>query len=52
MYNDGSIEKSSLLEKQYIGLLPLYDYINASIDTNCNSALTESCTNYNYLNHL
>ena len=51
MYNDGSIEKSSLLEKQYIGLLPLYDYINASIDTNCNSALTESCTNYNYLNH-
>ena len=51
MYNDGSIEKSSLLEKQYIGLLPLYDYINASIDKNCNSALTESCTNYNYLNH-
>lgn len=50
-YNDGSIEKATFLERQYIGLLPLYDYINASIDTNCNSALTESCANYNYLNH-
>lgn len=51
MDNDGSIEKATFMEKQYIGLLPLYDYINASIDTNCNSALTTSCTNYNYLNH-
>lgn len=50
-YNDGSIEKATLVERQYIGLLPLYDYINASIDTNCSSATTESCTNYNYLNH-
>ncbi len=51
IYNDGSIEKSNFVENQYIGLLPLYDYINASIDENCNSAVTESCTNYNYLNH-
>ena len=50
-YNDGSIEKSEVLENQYIGLLPLYDYINASIDQNCNSAITDSCTNYNYLNY-
>lgn len=50
-HNDGSIEKAILLENQYIGILPLYDYLNASIDTNCNSALTESCANYNYLNH-
>jgi len=50
-YNDGSIEKALFLERQYIGLLPLYDYFNASIDTNCASALTESCANYNYLNH-
>lgn len=49
-YNDGSIEKAVLFEKQYIGLLPLYDYINASLDTNCNSAVTDSCINYNYLN--
>lgn len=47
--NDGSIEKSKVLENQYIGLLPLYDYINASIDLNCNSAITNSCSNYNYL---
>ena len=51
IYNDGSIEKSNLVEDQYIGLLPIYDYINASIDENCNSVLTDSCTNYNYLNH-
>ena len=50
-YNDGSIEKSEIVENEYIGLLPLYDYINASIDNNCNSAETYSCANYNYLNH-
>lgn len=50
-YNDGSIEKVEFLDNQYIGLLPLYDYINASIDENCNSAITDSCSNYNYLNH-
>lgn len=50
-YNDGSIEKSTFLNNQYIGLLPLYDYLNASVDTNCLTSLTASCTNYNYLNH-
>ena len=50
-YNDGSIEKAEVFENQYIGLLPLYDYINASIDTNCNSVVTNNCSNYNYLNH-
>ena len=50
-YNDGSIEQSEIIEKQYVGLLPLYDYINASIDNGCNSALTDSCSNYNYLNY-
>lgn len=51
IYNDGSIEKSTFIDGQYIGLLPLYDYINASLDMNCNSSLTASCANYNYLNH-
>lgn len=50
-YNDGSIEKSEILDNQYLGLLPLYDYLNASIDDNCYSAITNSCSNYNYLNH-
>ena len=50
MYNDGSIEKSNIIENQLYGLLPLYDYINASLDENCVSASTNSCANYNYLN--
>ena len=50
-YNDGSIEKSEYIDNQYIAALPLYDYINASIDNNCNSSLTRSCKNYNYLNY-
>lgn len=50
-YNDGSIEKGLFLENQYIGLLPLYDYINASVDMNCSSAANASCSNYNYLSH-
>lgn len=49
VYNDGSIERGELLENQYIGLLPVYDYINASIDSNCNTAENASCANYNYL---
>ena len=49
-YNDGSIEKSVVLENKYMSLLPLYDYINASLDDNCQSAETNSCANYNYLN--
>lgn len=49
--NYGPMERSTVMENQYVGLLPLYDYINASVDTNCNSAITASCTNYNYLNH-
>lgn len=48
-YNDGSIEKSQVLENKYIGLLPLFDFINASLDSNCYSASTQSCANYNYL---
>ena len=48
-YNDGTIEKSTIDSNQYIGLLPLYDYINASIDGLCESAITKNCSNYNYL---
>lgn len=34
---------------QKLGLLTLSDYLYASLDTNCKSAKTKSCTNYNYL---
>lgn len=52
MANDGSIENSTIEENTYLGLLPLYDFINASIDANCNSAASKSCANYNYLSYL
>lgn len=45
----GEIEKSKILENQYIGLLPAYDYMNASLDNNCTTTDNYSCTNYNYL---
>lgn len=50
-YNDGSIEKSNYYENQYIGLLPVYDFINASADSNCNATTEASCQNYNYLSY-
>ena len=47
--NDGSIECSSRLDKQYLGLLQLNEYITASLDPNCVNANSISCSNYNYL---
>ncbi len=52
MANDGSIEKSEVLENKYLGLLPLYDVINASLDEYCNSAASRSCSNYNYFSYI
>lgn len=45
----GYLENSILLEDQYIGLLQMNDYLNASIDTNCTTSTSPSCANYNYL---
>ena len=47
--NDGSIECSTVLPGDYLGLLPAYDYVNASLDTSCNSLASQQCSNYNYL---
>ncbi len=47
--NDGSVECSVISNQTEIGLLPLYDYINASIDPSCNSSTDPQCQNYNYL---
>ncbi len=47
--NDGSIEKTEIVANKFIGLLPFYDFINASLDEKCNSGITQSCSNYNYL---
>ena len=46
---DGSTECSKTLENEYFSLLPIYDYMNASLDENCQKVLNDSCSNYNYL---
>lgn len=46
----GLLEKSKIIENQYIGLLPAYDFMNASLDNNCTTTASLSCSNYNYLN--
>lgn len=45
----GTIEKTATLENQFIGLLPLSDFLNASLDSNCSASTSRSCQNYNYL---
>lgn len=46
--HDNSKECSQTI-KGYVGLLTVSDFMNASIDTGCNTVLSESCQNYNYL---
>ncbi len=45
----GQIEKGAVMENQFIGLLPIYDFMNASLDVNCTTAVSPSCVNYNFL---
>lgn len=45
----GSLECNEKIEKQYIGLLPVYDYMNASLDGLCQTSISKECQNYNYL---
>ena len=47
--NDGSIECSKILSEQYFALMPVYDYINASLDSACKKIIDVQCKNYNYL---
>ncbi len=46
---DGNLECSEFVSNQYIGLLPLYDYMNASLDGLCQKSMSKECQNYNYL---
>lgn len=49
--NTGTIECGEKTEDYYpIGLISLYEYYNATLDNNCDSIRSESCSNYNYLN--
>ena len=45
----GSLENAVILENQYIGLLQMNDFLNASLDKNCTNTNNPSCSNYNYL---
>ena len=47
--NDGAAECKNTLENQYIGVISLYEYINASIDEKCKNYNNNECQNYNYL---
>jgi len=46
----GKLENAAILTDQYIGLLPVSDFLNASLDKNCTNTTSKSCANYNYLN--
>ncbi len=46
---DGSTE-CAVTETTKLSLLPVYDFLNASIDSNCLSTTDPNCQNYNYLN--
>ena len=46
---NNSEECKQKLQDQKLGLLTLSEYLYASLDENCKSANTKSCTNYNYL---
>lgn len=44
----GAIECTKTFET-FVSLLPTYDYMNASIDSLCNTIIDRNCSNYNYL---
>lgn len=50
--NKGGMEEcSNILTNQNIGLLPIYDYLNASTSNLCQTTKSPECQNYNYLNN-
>ncbi|MCH5167600.1 MAG: hypothetical protein J1F35_06920 [Erysipelotrichales bacterium] len=45
---DGSTECSLKLDNQLFGSLAVYEYLQASLDKNCNNTTGSACTNYNW----
>lgn len=43
------LEQSNVIENQYIGLITVRDFMNASLDATCKTPENRSCTNYNFL---
>ena len=50
--NDGSIECSVTLKDEVLGLIQVNEYLQASLDANCDVITSASCLNYNYLANL
>ncbi len=46
---DGKAECSNVYQNQNISLITINEYARASVDPNCTSSKSESCSNYNYL---
>lgn len=49
---DNSIECAQKMQNQRIGLLTTSEFMNASLDPNCKTALSKTCKNYNYLSKI
>lgn len=53
-YDDGtknmSVECSEVSEPLEVGLLTVSEFMDASLDGNCNRTVSDLCQNYNYLN--
>lgn len=49
---NGSTECSQKLNEQPFGLLVVYEYLQASLDSNCQSSLDKACRNYNWFAEL
>lgn len=47
--NTGDIECSKKIENSTISLLPIYEYIRASIAPACQTTSSKECKNYNYM---
>lgn len=54
--DDVSISKEldcqNVLQNQLLSILSVSDYAMASLDPDCNSVVSKSCNNYNYLHHV
>lgn len=49
---DGSTECSVQLENQQLGLITVYEYMQASLDNGCTETTASSCENYNWIYNL
>lgn len=47
---DGTAECSKIIENETIGLITVYEYLQASLDQNCSYSTDTNCRNYNWLN--